>query len=147
MRVKKLFLILLLIFSLPVFSAEQSKVVFTSPKNPITITQKHPTFTITLQSNPTTGFSWQLISYDKNLIEFVGHQFVAPRNKKLIGAPGYETWTFKAKKNVVTDQTTQIILQYARPWTKDNATKTRFTIKINPTSSDTASPQSTTSKT
>lgn len=114
--------VLFLMIALPAFA------VFSSPKDKIIVTQQNPTFMITLQSNPTTGFSWQLISYDKNLLEYVGHRFVAPHNKKLVGAPGYETWTFKAKKNVSADQATQITLQYARPWTKDGATETRFTI-------------------
>lgn len=127
---KKLFIISTFVLSLSAFAGEKEP-VFNSPKNAIVVTQKEPVFTITLQSNPTTGFSWNLISYDKNLVELLNHKYVAPENKKLMGAPGYEIWVFKAKKaTYAVNQVGHVVMSYARPWTKEGATKESFMIIV-----------------
>jgi len=135
LKIKKLFLTLILTLTLlsPAFALEKpaTQPIFTSNKKPLLISQKQPTFTITLQSNPTTGFSWQLKSYSKNLINFIGHQYYPPKNKKLLGAPGYETWTFEAKKaDYAVNQVGHIRLDYARPWTKNGTTGMNFIVIV-----------------
>lgn len=128
--IKKLLLTTTLLTSLCAFPAENTP-IFNSPKNKIIVSQKNPTFTITLQSNPTTGFSWKLKSYDKNLVTFVDHKFIAPQNKKLMGAPGYELWTFKANKgNYKVNQVGHVKMEYARPWTKEGATLKSFVVIV-----------------
>jgi inhibitor of cysteine peptidase len=89
----------------------------TQEKPVVMVTANKPQFDIRLRSNPTTGYSWFLKKYNANLIEPVKHVFEAPQNKKLIGAPGYEVWTFRVKPAgfVVPHQTT-IHFIYARPW-------------------------------
>jgi len=80
------------------------------------IDKSSPTFTIKLKSNPSTGFSWFLTKYDHNLIKAVSHKYYAP-DTKLVGAPGYEEWIFKAKPKALTvPQITKIQLAYTRPW-------------------------------
>lgn len=109
-------------------SAPPAKVEFTSPKKAIFVKQEHPQFTITLQSNPTTGFSWFLSKYNQNLVEVISQKYVAP-SSKLMGAPGYEVWTFQ-----VTDagfkvpQTMKIEMSYARPWEKKVGKATAFRV-------------------
>ena len=127
---KKLLFTATLLSSLCIFSAENTA-VFNSPKNKIIVSQKMPIFTITLKSNPTTGFSWKLKSYDKGLITYIDHKFVASQNKKLIGAPGYEVWTFKANKaNDRVNQVGHVSMEYARPWTKEGAITQSFIIVV-----------------
>jgi inhibitor of cysteine peptidase len=72
-------------------------------------------FTITLDSNPTTGYKWQIArQIDAGLVELVDSQFIAPKTD-LVGAPGREEWHFKAIK-----QGKAIIsFEYVRPWEKD----------------------------
>ena len=95
---------------------KQESSYYTEEKTNIMVSANHPTFSIKLKSNPTTGFMWILREYDSNLITPVKRQFVQP-TKKLIGAPGYEIWTFKAKPEaLVVPQQTTIRLIYARPW-------------------------------
>lgn len=72
-------------------------------------------FTITLKSNPTTGYSWQIdTAPDENVARLVGSVFVAPQTR-LVGAGGSEIWTFKA----VGRGRTMVRLKYIRPWEKD----------------------------
>ena len=127
---KKIIMLCTLLFCVTTFAAEKPP-VFNSPKQKIIVSQNQPTFTITLQSNPTTGFSWKLGKYDSKLVSFVSQQHIAPQNKKLMGAPGYDVWTFKAiKATYRVNQVGHITLVYARPWTKDGATKVTFMIVV-----------------
>jgi len=70
-------------------------------------------FTVTLCSNPTTGFQWESAQIsDKTVLQQVDYEFVPPKAKDVEGAPGKEIWTFKALK-----QGTSIVsMDYSRPW-------------------------------
>lgn len=129
---KKLLFTALITCSTLSVAITETQPLFNSPSNKIIVSQQNPTFTITLQSNPgSTGFSWQLLKYDTHLITLVGHRYVAPKNKKLIGAPGYDVWTFQANTaHYRVAQTGHIVMQYARPWTKEQATNATFTVII-----------------
>ncbi len=71
-------------------------------------------FTITLASNPTTGYSWQLAGApDEKIAKLVGSKFNAPQTD-LVGAPGEEVWTFTA----VAPGKTTLTFHYVRPWEK-----------------------------
>lgn len=115
-------------------SASASDHPFTSPSKPIVVGEKNSIFVITLQSNPTTGYSWSVDKQKTNLtlIRILGHKYVAPTNTKLIGAPGYEAWMFQVKHHAFKNpQTTPIVMTYARPWEKEKtATETTFTVQI-----------------
>lgn len=90
--------------------------VYTENDLNIVVSRTTSLFTIQLKSNPSTGFSWFLREYDSNLITPLKHSFVKATNN-LLGAPGYEIWTFKAKLSgfIVPTQTT-LRFVYTRPW-------------------------------
>ncbi len=54
--------------------------------------------TVTLGSNPTTGFRWSEFAEisDESVIKQVSHKFVGPGIDKPPGTSGEEVWTFKA---------------------------------------------------
>lgn len=96
--------------NLPIFSEDQSH---------ISVSSKQPGFIIKLKSNPTTGYSWQLKPVDSVFIASSQHQFIAAKTK-LIGAPGFEEWTFNLKPTAFSKkQKTTLTFVYARPWEKD----------------------------
>ena len=70
--------------------------------------------TITLESNPTTGYSWQVLEIDNAILVQDG----APEYKQdsgsagLVGAGGTETFRFKAAE----PGQTSLKLGYMRPW-------------------------------
>jgi inhibitor of cysteine peptidase len=85
------------------------------------ITKENPMLTLNLPSNPTTGYSWFLIAYNKTLLTLVSHKYTpssaAKNDKPLIGTGGYETWQFKATQNaLMAPQITYIKFAYVRPW-------------------------------
>ena len=74
-------------------------------------------FKIMLESNPATGYAWQISGdLDTDMLELVGSSFM-PIETDLVGVPGKEEWVFRAKG----EGRTEISLKYVRPWEKDNA--------------------------
>lgn len=72
-------------------------------------------FTLKLDSNPTTGYRWQLNgSLDEKVIKLLDSRYEV-REGHLIGGGGEEIWTFR----VVGQGTANISLKYIRPWEKD----------------------------
>ena len=73
-------------------------------------------FTLTLGSNPTTGFTWpdEPQIGDQTVLRQTGHEFVPPEQTEppIEGAGGEDVWTFKALKK----GTTEVSMEYSRPW-------------------------------
>ena len=88
------------------------------------------TFTVTLCSNPTTGFKWQETAEiaDQSVLQQTGHEFIAPGSsdgkRPMPGSAGVEVWTFKALK---TGNTT-VYMEYGRPW--EGGEKAVWTYKL-----------------
>jgi inhibitor of cysteine peptidase len=125
MKIKKISQLILITLSLicgAAIAADKSdSSTYNEDNTTIQVTKKNPQFTIKLKSNPTTGFTWFLREYSTKMITPVKHDFVAPE-KKLIGAPGYETWTFRVNEQAfVVPQMLTIRMIYARPWKSNDA--------------------------
>lgn len=89
----------------------------------IVVTAEQPEFVVTLTSNPTTGYSWFLQAYNANLIIPIKRSFKAP-DKKLLGAAGVESWTFRVMPTAFTvPHQTSIHMIYKRPWEKSSDEK------------------------
>ena len=120
MKLKKLIiLIIILPFLFFLSSCNQSNVINARAGEKITIT---------LESNPTTGYSWQLQHpLDEKIIRLEGSKYVGPRSDR-VGAGGEEKWTFLAIKK----GSTKITLKYVRPWEKDEppVKEKTFLIKV-----------------
>jgi inhibitor of cysteine peptidase len=70
------------------------------------------TLTVTLDSNQTTGFSWELKEIgDTNILQKMDSKYVAPTSN-MVGAGGKEVWNFKALKG----GTTTLSMDYSQPW-------------------------------
>ena len=76
------------------------------------------TLTVTLESNQTTGFQWELKSVgDPSVLQSQGGTYEAPGDTGTVGAGGEEVWTFKALK----PGTSSLSMEYSQPW--DGGTK------------------------
>ena len=84
-------------------------------------------FTIRMTSNPTTGHGWQLSkALDEKVVQLVTNAYIPP-DSKLMGAGGYEAWTFKA----VGEGQADISMKYVRSWEKDQPARTNvFTVIV-----------------
>ena len=84
------------------------------------------TFKIDLQSNPTTGYMWQIRNpIDKTRLVIVNKTF-APKSKKLVGSPGHEVWQFKALKK----GTIYIEFAYKRSWENEVVKRETYAVVI-----------------
>jgi predicted secreted protein len=83
------------------------------PESPLQV-RTGETFTLTLRSNPTTGYSWELDGpLNEKLVRFVGREYLADQTG-LVGSGGREIWTYE----MAGMGETFIQLKYVRPWEK-----------------------------
>ncbi len=73
--------------------------------------------TVTLGSNPTTGFQWSETpeNSDQTVLQQIAHEFIPPEDlaerPPPAGSPGKEVWTFKTLKKGIST----ISFEYSRP--------------------------------
>jgi inhibitor of cysteine peptidase len=84
---------------------------------------------VTLDSNPTTGYSWALAAADTATLAQVGEPvYRGPDEQKtpLVGAGGSETFRFTASAV----GSTTLRLEYRRPWEKDQPAAQTYTLQV-----------------
>ena len=84
-------------------------------------------FTIALNSNPTTGYSWQE-SYDESVLELVEKSYRpgAKAEPEVVGAGGTEYFQFKALQ----PGETELVMTYKRVWEEEYLEQLAFTVNI-----------------
>ena len=88
--------------------------------------------TVTLGSNPTTGFRWSESAEisDTSVLEQTDHEFIAPEGEgdtpPAPGTSGQEIWTFKALKK----GTTEVSMEYGRPWEGGEKAEWTFVLTV-----------------
>jgi inhibitor of cysteine peptidase len=93
-----------------------------SPAKPVTLTaadkgsqvdvKAGEQIVITLDGNPSTGYTWEAKDLDSTMFEQVGDPAFISSNPSLVGSGGTLTLTFKALKA----GTATLTLVYHRPW-------------------------------
>jgi|GEM_PF-578937 len=88
---------------------------YDDPNAPIVV-EVGQEFVIVLESNPTTGYQWQLTEpLEEEVLSLVKTEFQEPEEDGLVGAAGEERWTFKAEGR----GDTTIDFAYVRPWEEE----------------------------
>ena len=104
---------------------------YDDPEAPVEV-EEGLEFSLVLESNPTTGYSWQLAEpLDEELLRLVGTSFEAKGGShgeggEIVGAPGEEVWTFEALEA----GKTEVVLEYVRPWEKDVKPEKTVTFEV-----------------
>jgi inhibitor of cysteine peptidase len=82
---------------------------------------------IALESNPTTGYSWQA-SYDETVLELVEESYEPGEYAKqgIVGAGGTELFRFRALKS----GQTEITMVYKRPWKTEILDQKIFNVAV-----------------
>jgi inhibitor of cysteine peptidase len=83
------------------------------------------TFLISLEANPTTGFTWAVSQIDTGLVKQVGEVAYKAGSDRL-GAPGIQTFTFNCIKN----GNTILKMIYHRPWETEAAPSDTFSLSL-----------------
>jgi inhibitor of cysteine peptidase len=91
------------------------------------------TLQVALNSNPSTGFKWELVKInDASVLEKGESIFETPMVKQkegsppIVGAGGMEFWTFKALKR----GTAIISMEYSRPWEGGEKGVNKFSLTV-----------------
>jgi predicted secreted protein len=92
---------------------------------------KGQTLNVTLEANPSTGYSWEVVELNNNIIRQIGeaeYQQISNFTKEhpMVGAPVMQTFQFEV---INTGQTT-LKLVYRRSWEKDVAPLNNFSIDL-----------------
>jgi inhibitor of cysteine peptidase len=84
------------------------------------------TLTVTLDSNVTTGYSWELKEIgDTNVLQKTDNKYIAPASGA-IGAGGKEVWTFKA----LATGTSTLTMDYSQPWAGGQKGAKNFSLTV-----------------
>ena len=77
-----------------------------------------------LESNPTTGYSWQWKNKSSvSIVDTFNFQYI-PAKTGLMGSGGIERWTFKGIKSGIDS----IKLIYCRPWDSTSTVRTKIIV-------------------
>lgn len=113
--------------------------IYNNPDKVIVVDKFHSQFEIMQNANPTTGYSWTIKDYDKNLLNLVSSHYLTSKSQ-LAGAGGRMVWIFQATPEAFrqgVDAETKIQLTYARSWSpNDHPTNVEFKVVFNQKSAD-----------
>ena len=84
------------------------------------------TFTVSLEGNPTTGYSWEVAGIEPAVVALVGEPDYKS-DSNLIGSGGMFKFTFKA----AAPGTSSVKLVYHRPWEEDVEPLEVFEVTVN----------------
>lgn len=83
--------------------------------------------TLTLPSNPSTGYRWRVENPAANVLKSLGPEvYSAPEEEDVVGSAGVSTWRYQASSV----GTSQLVLVYQQPWAKDVAPVQTFECKV-----------------
>ena len=83
---------------------------------------------VTLESNPTTGYSWEVSEVDEDVLRQIGDpefKEAAAEGEQLVGAGGTETFYFSSAAGETT-----LTLVYHRPWEEDVEPEEIFSVDV-----------------
>ena len=97
--------------------------------------KKGEKYRIELESNATTGYTWQYLDLPKDApIKIIETDFTYPKGlpKNVCGAPGKQYWIIKARRKLTKADFAYLVLHYKRPWLKDEepARTETYTFKV-----------------
>lgn len=104
----------IMLILLGMISVLQAKSLYSGTET-LQISHHETQFVIRLAANPTTGYQWTLIKYDKKLLTNVAAHYQRPHSN-LIGAGGQMVYVFKINQNMKLPHSTRLSFQYGRPW-------------------------------
>ena len=85
-------------------------------------------FTVSLSSNPSTGYRWTLLTDPDEPFFLIAQSYVPPR-RQLPGSGGTQEWTFSVPLGTESGQYTLEFL-YKRPWEGPSANQSREEVQV-----------------
>lgn len=83
--------------------------------------------TLTLPSNPSTGYRWRVENPAANVLQSLGPEvYSAPEEENVVGSAGVSTWRYQASST----GDGQLVLVYQQPWAADVAPVQTFDCRV-----------------
>ena len=121
----------LLLSSISFTAACAAPLTFEYPGKAIVLPQDTEQFEVVLNSNPSTGYSWFLMNYDSLLLKPIEEKYIANTDKKRIGAPGKDVWTFMVLPGAyIVPRATTLAFEYVRPWENTQPVSTVISVRF-----------------
>ncbi|AFM27625.1 protease inhibitor I42 family protein [Desulfomonile tiedjei] len=120
---KGLIFLIWILFTVPIAFAEDTQVPRDTVEEKIEA-RLNETFKIVLDSNPSTGYTWQPV-FDKKMLKLEKSAYTRPE-QQIPGRGGKQTYVFRPVKA----GRTMIELQYARRWEKNPAKTRKYLVTI-----------------
>ena len=95
----------------------------------INVNASQSSFVVQLAANPTTGYQWKVVKFDKNLLSLLSSHYQKPQTN-LIGAGGKMFFTFTLNNGKSYPEKTNIVFKYARSWEPDSSTVKNVTVNF-----------------
>lgn len=124
-KVKLKYFCVLFLFFISTLVAQPTTVSVTDPTKPIILISGVKQFSININSNPTTGYTWRLSQYDPNILAPVSQGY--RRTQLAIGGGGVQNFVFIVKDHAIR-KPTQISFIYVRPWNMSIAKSLTYNI-------------------
>jgi inhibitor of cysteine peptidase len=86
---------------------------------------KEQTLVVTLEANPTTGYTWEVAKIDDSILYLMGEAQFVPQSPD-VGAGGTQTFRFQA----MSAGRTNLSLVYHRPWEPEEAPLKTFSLSV-----------------
>jgi inhibitor of cysteine peptidase len=121
-------MVLLLLIAIPLSGCTTEVIAYSDTSQTIDIkTNKEFVILIALESNPTTGYSWQA-SFNTTGLELIEQTYELGDYAKegVVGAGGTELFRFKSLKN----GTFTITFDYQRPWEDESIDQKVFDVEV-----------------
>ena len=88
--------------------------------------ERGDTLVISLESNPSTGYVWQIDKHESPILKLASPPVFQPATHPMPGAPGHQRFEFTA----VWRGSGSIELDYLRPWEKGVVPAKTFTVVV-----------------
>lgn len=108
-----------------------SSVGFSKATMNITADATATSFVVRLSANPTTGYQWSVIDYDRAHFDLIKSEYVGASNPR-IGQGGEMVFYFKYKVDVTLPSSTSILFSYSRFFEPGSGYKQRVNIVFKP---------------
>lgn len=83
------------------------------------------TLALSLESNPTTGYGWEIAEIDESILVETFHEYEAD-SPAITGSGGQEVWRFEAQRS----GSTTLRLEYRRPWEEGVEPIETFSVEV-----------------
>jgi len=97
--------------------SDSGKSVILSPSNRLEVS---------LKGNYTTGYTWNIKTYDKSILKLSSDSKYIPAQTKLVGAGGIQYYYF----DVIGKGKTKIVIDYSRSWEKESSPVKSFILTL-----------------